>query len=114
MRKALLSLCLLGLVLCGFVSLAQAEYPDKPLSMIVTYPPGGATDFQARVVTTLASDPKFFGEPVVIINKPGAGGRVGWNWFVDRAAKDGYWMSTYNAPQVATGSKLFTLNLLSL
>jgi len=95
------------LTLCGFVSLAQAEYPDKPLSMIVTYPPGGATDFQARVVTTLASDPKFFGEPVVIINKPGAGGRVGWNWFVDKAAKDGYWMSTYNAPHFIAQSLVY-------
>ena len=37
---------------------AWAQYPDKPISMIVTYSPGGATDFQARIVTKLASDEK--------------------------------------------------------
>jgi tripartite-type tricarboxylate transporter receptor subunit TctC len=108
MRRALASLFALALLVCGLAGMARAdEYPDKPLSMVVTYPPGGATDFQARVVTTLASDAKFLGQPVVIINKPGAGGRVGWNWFVEKAPKDGYWLSTYNAPHFIAQSLVY-------
>ena len=75
--------------------------------MVVTYPPGGATDFQARIVTTMSSDEKFFGQPIVVINKPGAGGRVGWNWFAEKAANDGYWLSTYNAPHFIAQSLVF-------
>ena len=77
---------------------AAAEYPESPVSMIVTYSPGGATDFQARLVTMLASEDAYLGQPIVVINKPGAGGKVGWNWVVDKASKDGYTMATYNIP----------------
>ncbi len=77
---------------------ARAEYPDKPISMIVTYSPGGATDFQARIVTMLAGKEEFLGQPIVIINKPGAGGQVGWNWFTQKGGKDGYTIASYNVP----------------
>ena len=70
---------LIFLICCSVTGLVFGAYPEKPISLIVTYPPGGATDFQARVVTTKASEDNFFGQPIVIINKPGAGGRVGWN-----------------------------------
>jgi tripartite-type tricarboxylate transporter receptor subunit TctC len=86
---------------------ANAEYPDKPISMIVSYSPGGATDFQARIVTMLASDPKYLGQPIVIINKPGAGGQVGWNWFVEKGSKDGYTMSAYNVPHFIAQSIVY-------
>ena len=107
MRKLLFVLCCMAMVSGLMAAPAMAEYPDKPLSMVVTYPPGGATDFQARIVTTLASDEKYFGQPVVIINKPGAGGRVGWNWFAEKAASDGYWLSTFNAPHFIAQSIVF-------
>jgi tripartite-type tricarboxylate transporter receptor subunit TctC len=89
------------------VGSALAEYPDKPISMIVTYSPGGATDFQARIVTMLASEEKYLGQPIVIINKPGAGGQVGWNWFVEKASKDGYNMVTYNVPHFIAQSIVY-------
>jgi len=108
MKKLLLPVCLIALVFCTISGTALAAFPDKPLSMVVTYPPGGATDFQARIVTTLSSDEKFFGQPIVIINKPGAGGRVGWNWFAEKAATDGYWLSTYNAPHFIAQSLVFS------
>jgi len=107
MRKFLFALCCMALLTGLMAPPAMAEYPDKPVSMVVTYPPGGATDFQARVVTTMASDEKYFGQPVVIINKPGAGGRVGWNWFAEKAATDGYWLSTFNAPHFIAQSIVF-------
>lgn len=86
---------------------AWAQYPDKPISMIVTYSPGGATDFQARIVTMLASDEKYLGQPIVIINKAGAGGQVGWNWFAEKASKDGYTMATYNVPHFIAQSVVY-------
>ncbi|MFD2741669.1 Bug family tripartite tricarboxylate transporter substrate binding protein [Sulfitobacter aestuarii] len=81
---------------------AQAEkYPDRPVSVMVSYGAGGATDFQARVVTMAASEEQYLGQPIVIINKPGAGGRVGWNWFVRQAEADGYTLAAYNMPHFA-------------
>lgn len=74
------------------------EYPDRPVSAMVSYGAGGATDFQARIVTMVAGNKKYLGQPMVIINKPGAGGRVGWNWFASQAEKDGYTLAAYNVP----------------
>ncbi len=78
---------------------AQAgEYPDRPIMMMVSYGAGGATDFQARIVTMVAGNEDMLGMPVAIINKPGAGGRVGWNWFATQADADGYTLAAYNIP----------------
>jgi len=90
-----------------FGSIAMAEYPDKPISMIVSYSPGGATDFQARIVTMLAGKEELLGQPMVIINKPGAGGQVGWNWFVTKGSKDGYTLAAYNVPHFIAQSIVF-------
>jgi len=94
-------------IILGIGSVAQAEYPDSPVSLIVAYSPGGATDFQARIVTMLAGDPKYLGQPIVIINKPGAGGQVGWNWCAQKAPKDGYAMLSYNVPHFIAQSIVF-------
>jgi tripartite-type tricarboxylate transporter receptor subunit TctC len=94
------------MIFCGF-STVQAEYPKSPVSMIVPYSPGGATDFQARIVTMMAGQEKFLGQPIVIINKPGAGGQVGWNWCAQKAPKDGYTMLSYNVPHFIAQSIVF-------
>ena len=94
------------MIFCGF-STVQAEYPESPVSMIVPYSPGGATDFQARIVTMLAGKKEFLGQPIVIINKPGAGGQVGWNWCAQKAPKDGYTMLSYNVPHFIAQSIVF-------
>lgn len=80
------------------VAPAMADYPDRPVLMMVSYGAGGATDFQARIVTLAAGEEDMLGQPIAIINKPGAGGRVGWNWFAEEAAKDGYTLGAYNIP----------------
>lgn len=77
---------------------ALAEYPERPIGVAVSYGAGGATDFQARIVTMTAGNPDALGQPVYIVNKPGAGGRKGWNWFATEAEADGYMMSAYNVP----------------
>lgn len=77
---------------------AAADYPERPVSLMVSYGAGGATDFQARIVTMMAGGEDYLGQPMVILNKPGAGGRVGWNWFAEEAEADGYTMAAYNVP----------------
>lgn len=75
-----------------------AGYPDRPIILMVPYGAGGATDFQARIVTIPAAEEDMLGQPIAIINKPGAGGRAGWNWFATQAPKDGYTLASYNVP----------------
>lgn len=77
---------------------AAGEYPERPVMMMVSYGAGGATDFQARIVTMTAGNEDALGMPIAILNKPGAGGRVGWNWFATQADADGYTLAAYNVP----------------
>ncbi len=81
------------------VGVAQADsYPDRPIGLVVSYGAGGATDFQARLVTQVATNKEYLGQPMYILNKPGAGGRVGWNWLATEADTDGYTVGAYNIP----------------
>lgn len=83
----------------AFAATASAEdYPSRPIGVAVSYGAGGATDFQARIVTMVAGNADMLGQPMYILNKPGAGGRVGWNWFAEEAESDGYMLSAYNVP----------------
>lgn len=93
---------------------AQSPYPDRPIGVMVAYNPGGATDFQARIAT-LSSDlrdkktqqPVSIGAPIYVTNKPGAGGRKGWNWFAEKAPTDGYMMAAYNVPHFIAQSIVY-------
>jgi tripartite-type tricarboxylate transporter receptor subunit TctC len=77
---------LLGAALCLSAVTASAQpYPNKPIRMVVTFPPGGAPDTLAR----LFSDKSQLGQAVVVDNKPGAGGNIGAD-FVAKAPADGY------------------------
>lgn len=88
----------------GSSAVKAGDYPDRPISVMVSYGAGGATDFQARIVTMMAGGDDFLTQPIVIINKPGAGGRVGWNWFASDAENDGYTMGAYNIPHFVAQS----------
>jgi len=74
---------------CAFAvpALAQDDYPSKPISVIVSYPPGGDTDAIARLFADKLG--QRLKQPVVIENKAGAGGALG-NTYVGRAKADGY------------------------
>jgi tripartite-type tricarboxylate transporter receptor subunit TctC len=99
MKKLLAGLAIGALGLVGAATTATAaDYPDRPILMMVSYGAGGATDFQARIVTMTAGNEDALGMPIAIINKPGAGGRVGWNWFATEAENDGYTLAAYNIP----------------
>jgi len=96
MKKLLTALAISLMGATGTAALA--DYPERPVMMMVSYGAGGATDFQARIVTMTAGNEDALGMPIAIINKPGAGGRVGWNWFATEADKDGYTLAAYNIP----------------
>jgi tripartite-type tricarboxylate transporter receptor subunit TctC len=72
--------------LLAFGAQAQ-EYPTKPISMIVAFPPGGVAELVGRPLA--ASMERTLGQPVLIINRPGAGGAVG-TTAAAKAAPDGY------------------------
>ncbi len=83
------------------------KFPDRPLSVTVAYSAGGATDFQARIVTMVAANKQYLGQPIVILNRPGAGGKVGWNYFASKAKTNGYEMAAYNVPHFIAQSIKF-------
>jgi len=89
MRLHSLMAALLGLLLAAGGVHAQQKYPIKPIRVIVPFVPGGASDIVARVMTQKLGEG--FGTPVVVDNRPGAGGTIGTETAV-RANPDGYTM----------------------
>lgn len=66
---------------------AQAQYPDKPIKVVVAWPPGSPTDSVARIVSERLA--QRLGQPVTVDNRPGANGTIG-TTYVAKAAPDGY------------------------
>ncbi len=80
--------CLTGLAALGLTLLQPAfaqNFPNKPIRLVVTFPTGGAPDTLARIFSEKAQ----MGHPVVVDNKPGAGGNIGAD-FVAKSPADGY------------------------
>lgn len=77
------------------VQQAGGSFPSRPIQLVVGYSAGAATDFQARIIAKYAQE--VFGQPLTIINMPGAGGSVSWN-FVAKQKPDGYTLGVYNLP----------------
>jgi tripartite-type tricarboxylate transporter receptor subunit TctC len=81
--------CLLTAVLAFASCFAAAQYPNKPIRLIVPYAPAGATDIIARAAAVELS--RTLGQQVTVDNRPGAGGNLG-SEMAARAAPDGYTM----------------------
>ena len=89
--------------LAGPLAAQTTDFPNKPVRIVVPFPPGGATDITARVVAEKLSTK--WGQPVVIDNKAGAGGNVGSD-LVAKSAPDGY-----NIVLGVTGSHSINISL---
>jgi tripartite-type tricarboxylate transporter receptor subunit TctC len=95
-------LAVTAVVTLAYVSPSPAEiYPDKPVRLVVPLAPGGTTDILARLIGQRFADG--LGRPVIVDNRPGAGGNIG-NETVARAAADGYTLLMANPPLVINPS----------
>ena len=86
MRNGFLK-ALLGFALLATATLCNAEFPDKPIRLVVPYPAGGTTDTMARILQEQMA--KTLGQPVIVENKSGASGAIATK-DVARSAPDGY------------------------
>jgi len=103
-RRAALALALAALSAIGApTALAQGAFPDKPIRMVLPFPPGGPTDLVARVLAQKMSDQ--MGQQVVIDNKPGANGNIAAE-MVAKANPDGYTV-LYNTSSIALSATLY-------
>ena len=76
-----------GLMICQTGFAQSNDYPTKPIKVVVTFPPGGSSDAIIRILSTRLNDK--LGHPLVLDNRPGAGGNIGLT-AVAKAAPDGY------------------------
>lgn len=93
---------LIGAAMCPA---AQAEYPDRPIRLIVGFPPAGAVDTVARALAPEMAE--LLGQPVVIENRPGAGGNIA-GTAVARATPDGYTLGFLSTAALATNVSLYS------
>ena len=77
----------LGMAATSYAQTASADWPNKPIRMVVTVPPGGSTDAVVRLLVPRLTEK--LGQPVVVDNRTGAGGNIGLA-IVAKAAPDGY------------------------
>jgi len=86
-----------ALLLAG--TAAAQDFPSRQVELMVAYPAGGSTDIGARIVASVAE--KIMGQPMVVVNKGGAGGQVGWTDMASRKS-DGYFIGYINLPATNT------------
>lgn len=86
-----------GMALAG--SAVAQNYPTRAVQLIVAFPAGGSTDVGARILASIAE--KIAGQPIVVVNKAGAGGQVGWTELA-RTRPDGYTLGYLNLPGLNT------------
>ena len=88
LRRSLIVTLALGLLTVhGFTQAQGTKFPDKPVKLVVTYPPGGSSDLMARIMGQKMSE--IWGQPVIVESKPGAAGSIGME-FAARQPNDGY------------------------
>jgi tripartite-type tricarboxylate transporter receptor subunit TctC len=86
-RSASCVACLAAALVCMTAAHAQPAYPQKPIRLVVPFPPGGGTDILARLFGQKMSET--LGQPIIIDNRPGAGGTIGTD-IAAKAPPDGY------------------------
>ncbi len=102
MRRTI-ALALLSSLCFPAAAVAQANYPSRPITIVVPYPPGGNLDVITRLISPSMS--QSLGQTIVVDNKPGAGGLIG-HTFTARASADGYTILTTANGSLAYAPKL--------
>jgi tripartite-type tricarboxylate transporter receptor subunit TctC len=90
-----------ALAIAAGIGVAAAEYPERPITFLVPFGAGGGTDVGVRTYAPYLE--KCLGGTMVVENKPGAGGQVGFAQLAT-SEPDGYLISTLNAPNVEVGA----------
>jgi len=103
--------CIQKLFICALTlgviipsSFAQSNYPNKPINFIVPYGAGGGADSRSRQIAQKMS--VILKQPIIVDNKPGAGGNIGTE-FIAKAAPDGYTIGMGNFAPMAVNKTLF-------
>lgn len=96
----MLLLCLSSIPVAG----RAASFPDKPITIVVPYPPGGGVDFVGRILATGLSER--LGQSVIVENRAGAGGTIG-AAYVAHSAADGYTLLVGGTGPLSVGPLLF-------
>jgi tripartite-type tricarboxylate transporter receptor subunit TctC len=86
------------------IAAAAEPYPSRPIKMVIAFPAGGPTDVNARLFAQAMSEQ--LGQPVIVDNKPGAGGNIA-SALVAAAPADGYTI-LYNTSSLLLGAMLYT------
>jgi tripartite-type tricarboxylate transporter receptor subunit TctC len=94
----------LALLLCTMAAAQAQSYPTRPVTLVVAFPPGGASDVLSRILARKLE--QLLGQPFVIDNRPGAGGNVAAD-AVAHAAPDGYTLLNGNNSILATNAALY-------
>jgi tripartite-type tricarboxylate transporter receptor subunit TctC len=103
--STLISISIMGLALVSAPTLrAQTTYPNKSITLVVPYGAGGSADSRSRQLSQKMS--LILKQPIVIDNKPGAGGNIGTE-FIARSAPDGYTIGMGNFAPLAVNKTLF-------
>ena len=99
MRKITLICVLTIFIISLLASTGSAKYPEKALELFVAFSAGGSTDVMARLIADGLE--KELGQKVAVINKPGAGGEIGFTE-IAKAKPDGYAIGAVNLPTLIT------------
>lgn len=98
-KRNVLILAIIGILMMGVSAVAQAgEYPDRSITLLTAFGPGGGSDVSHRIVEKYAKD--IIPQPLAVIYKPGAGGEFGWTE-LSKAKPDGYFIGGIDVPHIA-------------
>src|SRR3982751_630462 len=92
------------LLLAALAGTVHAQWPAKPIRFIVSFPPGGSADLVARAIAPSMSER--LGQPVVVENRPGAGGNIGVD-AVAKSAPDGSTIGLAAAGALSVNASLY-------
>jgi tripartite-type tricarboxylate transporter receptor subunit TctC len=104
MLRVLWSVVVAGLALLNALPTAAQDYPNRPITLVVPFPPGGSTSIVARIISDKLSEA--LGQQIVVDNRGGAGGTIGTR-AVARTAPDGYTILLGYTGTLAIGPTLY-------